>query len=198
MELRSGWKSVLPRLVIGFVVALLLYRMGIETYTQFLAKGLDATLGVASPPELSLNAVERDGTILKLYYLPRELAAAAPAGQIMLDQWFEFNVAAVGTWDFIVVVTLFAGLSLGCPGVAAARLVVLMLLLIALDFATIFLLYRTAYDPELNIYATESLVLFGPWIQQVVPLALWFVVCPHRLWDRMRASPARATSDGTA
>lgn len=185
------------RLLVGFVLAFLLFEATIGAYTSFLASGLDAGIDLLQPDELLLSEIEADGTQLRLYYSPRNKISEAGARQTSLDQWFYFDVSSLGTWDFVVVLALFCGFAAGPVRKILVRLALLLALLAILDFISFGALMRYGYDPAVDEYRDADVVLMGPWVQQVLPVALWLLLCPTRLQEWLRTGRTSEPSGGT-
>lgn len=182
------------RLFFGVVLGFVVLAVVLVPYVGALAGVLHATIGIWEPPGLAVSAVERDETSLTLFYVPSERLAEAGVNRTALDQWFYYDVAAVGAWDLAIVVAVFVGLASGPWSRIALRFAVAVAVLFLLDVIAFAALFRYGYDPAADAYSADGVFLVGAWMQQIVPVAVAFAACPGFVGELLgRAERARAT-----
>ena len=170
------------RLAAGFAAALLVFELTLGAYTEGLAGFLRRTASIWEPPGLVIDSIMTSDGVLTLNYSkkasPKE---RLPGSIVMPDAFYRVEMGTV-VWDFIVLVTLFAGFATGPPFRIAGRFFVALVLLAVLHVLTLGLWIRFGWRPELDLYDGE--ILSNPWIRQIVPVALWLGLCPMRLFRR--------------
>ena len=191
--MRTGAITV-ARFAAGIVVAILLFEIAGNAYVAGLAASLDATLDVWDPPGLLVSAVESEGTVMTVHYVPDALRGT---GRIPAGQFFTFDLAALGTWDFLVAIALFAGLASGGSRLIAVRFAITIAILVALDYLSFGCFIRYGYVPERDLYDIEPVFAMQPFFQQVVPTAVVFALCPTPLKKAMfGATPSTVDTSG--
>jgi hypothetical protein len=175
---RKAWTG--GRLVLGFAAALLAYDLLVGPYTSGLASVLRRTASVWEPPELRLDGIRSSGQRLTIYYTPEESAAERPPRRTAMPEAFAWLDVATVVWDFLILVTLFVGFASGPPARVAIGALAALVLLAALHVVTLGLWIRFGYDPERQIFTGE--ITSNPWVRQIVPVAIWLLLCPTRLF----------------
>lgn len=183
------------RLLAGVILGFVVLAIVLGPYVASLARVLDATIPVWEPAGLAVSAVERDETSLRLYYAPDERFAEAGVNRTAFDQWFYYDLAAIGTWDLAILVAVFVGLASGPWRRAVLHFVLAFAALFLLDVVAFAALFRYGYDAAADVYSTQGVFWVGAWMQQIVPVVVALVACPGFLRELgARAERARPST----
>jgi len=175
------------RLVLGFVAALVVYQALLPAYTGGIVAVLRRTMAVWEPPDLRVHAVTRAGERILVHYSRRDAEARRPPGTVPLPEAFFWIDAGTVVWDFLVLATLFAGFATGSAARILPRAAAAIVALAALHVLAFGIVIRFGYDPELDRY--DLSLATSPWIRDVAPVALWFLLCPMRLFAGRTPAP---------
>jgi len=180
--------GILIRLAAGFLAALVVYEFAFPSYVAFLSWILDATVGAWQPPDLLVTEVRAAEGSLEILYIPEAKLEASGPGRIAAEQWYQLDLAMFGTFDLVVVPTLFAAFAVGPLRRALLRFALVVVLLVLLDVVSFGCLIRYGYDPSRDLYDPERVLVLHPFVQQVTPVLIWLLLCPMRLRSRLGAS----------